>query len=95
MLKSEPRLPSASRTPSHKHWNMHLPAQSQEHVRLNDVRLQGGGPGLAASINEESWVAQVSLFETWESTKAIQRIVPVELPRIRQLSFRHPLHLRL
>jgi hypothetical protein len=29
----------ASRTPS-KRWNMHIPAQSQEHVRLNDVLLQ-------------------------------------------------------
>ena len=37
--ESEPRLRFASRTPS-KRWDMHIPAQSQEHVRLNDVLLQ-------------------------------------------------------
>jgi hypothetical protein len=37
--ESKPRLRFASRTPS-KRWDMHIPAQSQEHVRLNDVPLQ-------------------------------------------------------
>jgi len=37
--ESEPRPRSASRTSS-KRWDMHIPAQSQEHVRLNDVLLQ-------------------------------------------------------
>jgi len=36
---SEPRLRFASRTLS-KSWDMQIPAQSQEHVRLNDVLLQ-------------------------------------------------------
>ena len=37
--RSEPGLRFASRTPS-KRWVMHIPAQSQEHVRLHDVLLQ-------------------------------------------------------
>jgi hypothetical protein len=37
--ESKPRPRFASRTSS-KRWDMHIPAQSQEHVRLNDVPLQ-------------------------------------------------------
>ena len=38
-MRATHRQRLASRTPS-KRWNMHIPAQSQEHVRLNDVLLQ-------------------------------------------------------